>query len=619
MNAGALSLAAEQGAGLRGYGARSEAARRWAAAFRALLRKELRDLAWLACGVAVAGALLVVGAGALFDFVIGTFTPDTWSTWCALGALAALPLAAEVLCADGRTATARRAQAWPTPLATVITAKAVALASYAALLVAVWLTASALAPGMRTRLPFEVVHGVLPLIVPTALFTTLLVAAVTGHSLAALLAGLATGGVLAVFHDTGLFTPTLVAGQIEYWLMSLLAYSWSPITLGPAVLCIGWIHAGRGPAARSIVRRALRASTCVGVFCLAQFALDSPRWFVTPQLAFDDAGAEVQRFHPSPDGRRIAVELFHRPSFCTTWWILDANGEAPPQRVSTSAVTRATGLGAGWQVELLDWSTDGAVLVGASMRGSTANFRSQSWILDPETLAVDYLENSPAQHRLGQWLTRSSLRDSTAAALREVWSLPDGSAAMTLPASQKLGQARHAPGIAFYMDVEQRVHRVDLVAGVDDTTDVVLEGKWYGAQFSDDGRWMVHQRTEGLELVEFASARSLAVPGKKVLEWVDRPILGGPLTPNRWALWTKRPEPLVIDVSGDDESAPSRWRLVGLDGERELSIPAGHTIPVDLDGTHWIVCDTDHRRIELLDEDGTPVRTLRAPREEAQR
>lgn len=100
MNTGTLSLAPERGAKTGGHGPGSEAARSWAAAFRGLLRKELRDLAWLACGVAVAGALLVVGAGALFDFVIASVAPDSWSTWCALGIVATMTLAAEVMCAD---------------------------------------------------------------------------------------------------------------------------------------------------------------------------------------------------------------------------------------------------------------------------------------------------------------------------------------------------------------------------------------------------------------------------------------------------------------------------------------------------------------------------------------
>jgi hypothetical protein len=613
VNAATLSLVSEDRARNHGAGLGIDAARRWAMAFRALFMKELRDLAWLACGVAVAGALLVVGAGALFDFVLASFTPSTWPTWCALGALAALPLAAEVLCADGRTGTARRAQAWPTPSGAALAAKAGALASCAALLIAVWLTASAMAPGARTRMPFEMVQGVLPLVVPTALFTTLLVAAVTGHSLAALLAGLATGGMLAVFLDTGFFTPTLVAGRFEYWIKSLLAYSWSPITLGIAVLCIGWIHARRGPAARSVVRRALRASSCVGAFCLAQFALDSPRWFVTPRLAFDDPGAEVMRFHPSPDGRRVAVELFHRPSFCTTWWLVDAVGATAPRRVSTPEVTRATGLGTAWQVELLDWSVDGTVLVGASMRGSAhTSIQSQSWTIDPETLAVDYLPGRSEQQLLGWWwIERQSTRESTAEAPREVWKLSNGRPSMTLSVSEKLGQARRALGIAFYMDRERRVHRVDLVAGEDLSTDVVLEESEKHPQFSDDGRWMVRKRASGLELVELPSGRARAVPGKAVLQYTSRVR-----NQNGWALWTKRPEPLVIDVSDGDGHAPKRWRLVGLDSEREFSVPHGHTPPFDLDGTHWLVCCVDHRRIELLDADGNVLRTLREPREE---
>ena len=607
-----MSIAPTHGSVPRSEGRRLDAARRWGTAFRAILRKELRDLAWLACGVAMASAMFVVGAGALFDFVIAAFTPATWPTWCALGALAALPLAAEVLCADGRTGTARRAQAWPTPRAAVIAAKLVALISYATLLLAVLLVASALAPGVRTMVPLDAVRDVLPPIAPVALAMTLVTAAVTGHSLAALLAGLATGAVLAALQGASFMPQTLASARLELWVMELLSRSTSPVALGIAALCVAWIHARRGPAARSVPRRALRASACMGVLAIAQFALESPRWFVTPRLAFDDPGAEVFHVHPSPDGRKIAVELFHRPSFCTTWWLIDAIGEAPPRRVSTPEVTRATGLGTAWQAGLLDWSIDGSVLVGASTRGRNDSFQSRSWTIDPVTLSVDHPPGHPALLG-GSWIERKRTPDSTADAPREVWSLPDGSAAMTLPVSRMLDRARRAPGVAFYTDADRSLHRVDLVAGEDLSTDVVLDESEGHPQFSDDGRWVVRKRASGLELVELTSGRSRAVPGTEVLHQTSR-------VRNRsgWGRWTKRPEPLVIDVSDGDDYSPKRWRLVGLDSEREFSVPYGHTPPVDLDGTHWLVCCVIHRRIELLDADGTILRTLRAPREGVQ-
>lgn len=142
------------------------------------------------------------------------------------------------------------------------------------------------------------------------------------------------------------------------------------------------------------MRRMLRASCCVGARCIAQFALAIPPWYMTPLLAFDDPRAAVHRLHPSPDGRHVTVEHFHRPSFCTTWWIVDAVADAPPRRVSTSALARATGLGTCWRVALFAWSVDGNLLVGQSARGSDL-IRSQSWALDPATLAVEYLENAP--------------------------------------------------------------------------------------------------------------------------------------------------------------------------------------------------------------------------------
>ena len=64
--------------------------------------------------------------------------------------------------------------------------------------------------------------------------------------------------------------------------------------------------------------------------------------------------------------------------------------------------------------------------------------------------------------------------------------------------------------------------------------------------------------------------------------------------------------------------ADFRCRVIGIDSERDLTLPVGATLPIDLDGEHWLVCDTDLGTLTLLAADGQPLRTLRAPREEAQ-
>lgn len=70
------------------------------------------------------------------------------------------------------------------------------------LLIAVLLAASSFAPGVRTMVPLDTVRDLLPRVAPTAIFATLLTAAVTGHSLAALLAGLTTGGLILMLMGT---------------------------------------------------------------------------------------------------------------------------------------------------------------------------------------------------------------------------------------------------------------------------------------------------------------------------------------------------------------------------------------------------------------------------------
>ena len=69
MSAATSTIAVERDLRPRSGAQWLEAVRRWVTVLRALLRKELRDVMWLACGVAAACALLTLGADALFVII----------------------------------------------------------------------------------------------------------------------------------------------------------------------------------------------------------------------------------------------------------------------------------------------------------------------------------------------------------------------------------------------------------------------------------------------------------------------------------------------------------------------------------------------------------------------
>jgi hypothetical protein len=251
------------------------------------------------------------------------------------------------------------------------------------------------------------------------------------------------------------------------------------------------------------------------------------------------------------------------------------------------------------------------------MRRAT-NVRGQSWRIDPETIDVELITSNVEQALLGNWLKRARSPGAPVDAPANAWWVYDTSSFMTLPDANRLWHARGAPGIALYSDADRRVHRVDLVAGIDEPTQVVLDEK-ERPSLSDDGRWLVYRRASGLELLELATGRVTSAPGAQFLKYVDRPLhFAGAKPSMRWALWTRRAEPLLVDVSREN-SIGRRWRLVGLDGEREFSVAGGCSMPVDLDGTHWLVCNLNDRGLLMLDADGNAVRTLRVPSEEVAR
>ena len=192
-------------------------------------------------------------------------------------------------------------------------------------------------------------------------------------------------------------------------------------------------------------------------------------WLAAP-VAFDDPAARVSQLLPSPEGRRLVIELEHASPHALSWWVMDPLSEAPPQRLSTDGVAAATGLGTSWQVSFLGWSQDGTKIVGASLhpRG-----RGENWTLDPDTLAVSSLDVATTEALLGGQLQRE---------------------------------------------------------------------------------------------------RALL------------PMHGGPQH-----------------------------------GEAPSKLPVGATEPIDLDGEHWLLCDTDLGTLTLLAADGQPLRTLRAPLEGSSR
>jgi len=593
-------------------------ARAWLAALRVCTQKELRDLAWLALGVALGVCLIVFGAAQLFDLVVPLFIESERQILGALALFCVLPLAAEVFCADARTSFARWQQGSPATLTLVLSAKALALALYGALFVLVLLgtTLALHTPEVNWSVQDQSLAARwLTFAAPMALGAVTLTAAVTRHSLASLLAGvgalvLCAAPIAGAARD---HAPSFfMARVLQYWFHavgSLAGVGW----VAALLLCAVPVLRLRGRVARSVAWRAALASSCVGALVGLSWARQLPAALAATRLPFDDAGARVARLLPSPDGTQLALELEHSSGRdpCT-WWLIDVESERSPMRLSTESVVARTALGSGWQAELLDWSVAGDELLDWSVAGdellgwsavSSEHGTATTWSLSPASLDVRYLSGGAYADAIGDTLRRQAAPTESDGVRQEVWSLRDGSHALTVACEQRLVACLRAPGVGYFLDAVREVHRVDLLAGSSRGLGVVVGKNAKPPRFSDDGRWMILERDGKPRrihtLIDVESGASTEFDGQYRWGRYEAPVLvpldrdGAPPRPGQWA-----------------RSRP--WRIVSSTGTRDVDFGVEVRELHPLADGRWIATSDDRRDITLHAADGTLLRTLRA-------
>lgn len=347
--------------------------RRGAAAFRELVRTELRGARPL-----ILAALQIAALGSAFvhhsvRVTVEPFTPDGLLLVLVLAAAAALPLVADVL-ADRRRAADALAGLPVGP-------RGLGLARFTAVLVALLMIALPLVP-LDALAHFVFVTDVPrpdgsfeldgPLVRHVAAMTsiglaaTALLAAALRHGLGAVLGSLVLVGWIAVvdaLRDGR--RPTRIQEFAEWVALHPGAAAAAAALLVLAPLFLG-VQTPRGRTGRKVGRRVALVLTPPLIAATVGFGFDRSRYLVPPLRTWDDAADRVRDIAASPDGRWVAVVIEHQ-------------GPGAPRN----------GL---WMVDALDGSVrqvdDGFGYFGWLRTGAQVSVFGGSWTPDSKWIAT---------------------------------------------------------------------------------------------------------------------------------------------------------------------------------------------------------------------------------------
>jgi len=144
--------------------------------------------------------------------------------------------------------------------------------------------------------------------------------------------------------------------------------------------------------------------------------------------------------------------------------------------------------------------------------------------------------------------------------------------------------------LVFYGDDDLALHRLDRATGEDRVLPIEMERSG-SFTVSPDGRYVSIYRPGGtLDLFDLDTGRSRNVVGWR-------------------RCWTRRDAICVMQAAGE-------CFLVTMDGDEPLDLGTEFTDLRDVDGRHWLRRMPRTGSVELLEADGSVVRTILEPRKD---
>ncbi|MEM9381821.1 MAG: hypothetical protein AAGB93_17835 [Planctomycetota bacterium] len=546
-------------------------------------------------GLAVSGACLLA-AFWLLDVPASPPSAGGLRTALLLGALAALPVTAEVFGSPERSGLARRLRHLPSRARTVVLARLILLACAILLVAASMVVAESLA-NLFTPLASGTARPIHELLdqssrgkrvdlwwlVALGIHVVTAACAVVGrNALFATVAGvMLTAGAAAlgarVADGAGISAPLAVVALGTLLLLNALSLS----AMGATVLAL---TNHRGRAARSGILRAgliVGVPLAVGSTTAAGIAI-ATGWQGAPP--FDEPNGEVSRLAISRDGKSVALVLRQPYGFrdaVDSLWVA-ATDDLVFERVAGISPGRWTAGLEGTRLELMEWEADDdRVLVRFADRLSGLD--------SPACLSVDPRtgESTPLgagelrAHRTGggtfvEWIHDGRPRLLVHAASGRVVDI--GTAHPRVPKISR--------DAVFYADEDHLLHRVDLDSGTDTFVGVDV-GEERRFKIGPYGTHCVVRDGARSRLVELATGRSR-----------DLPLF--------WGQWTRQEGVIVRYEYG--------WTLASVDGDVRLPTEKFTHSLQELPDGRWLGTDHIEAAIFLFAPDGALERTIRVGR-----
>ncbi len=418
-----------------------------------------------------------------------------------------------------------------------------------------------------------------------------LIAITSRHALAATLGGLVGAAApVGLLLALGQLRDSSLVGLLLGWTHLAAVMGIQPIGCLGALAALLAVFRLRGRGTRSGFRRTLRASAIGGglvlalpVTGLALGSLQSKAGFHAPRTRTADVAV-----HPTLPRVAIVTYDFGGWWFDTTIWSVDpltgdarrlADPSAAPFYLASAQMLN------GW----VDWSPASERLYGSYQVGPADN-NLRFFALDPATNAIERMEYAEWLIEASQhgWVVERAPAATPGGKRRFRISRP-GVDALTINATYSLVFDGQEPTVLHYLDVENRLHRLDGATREDRILDVgTLTGKRH-LTGSPDGRWCLIRETRSTcaELVDTRTGQHREV----------RTSGSG---------WTKRERPLLER----NEASGASWTLQGLGESVELvpEVPC-HNLH-DIDGEHWLGQTRDGGLL-VLDPTGALLRRLK--------
>ena len=498
----------------------------------------------------------------------------------ALGVLtfaAFLPVIADVF-AGGEERSARRAMAsLPLSSATMFGAQVCAALGAAAVIFAAlcagWALAAAVLDAPTELRPrgggwgdFSGVAAALveagALVIPlAAAAVTCFVAQVFRHALAATIAGWAAALILFAQHfDAGIMN---LGTSFAHFPAFTTAAASSPWTYLALLLAFGFACRLRGSANRSWWARASRIALVLALSSSAAAGAVSFQEWRRFAYDFNDPAAYISDpTTPVLNGGQAAVVQLSKNDF-RTYWQVDLR-DYSAKRMSKD-----------WADKFYN-ETKGSPFYRGLERQRTAIVR--------DAHMID-----------GEYLRRVS---------EERWTSHFNGPPVVVEALQVIPPRRRRPEIAYYFDIDKRLHRVDLIKGKDTPTDHVIDGPAFCAAIDEDGRWLTWYAEEGLNAVNLATGKHITYARKEPL---------GRIFNARWGA-SFRGAP-VLRVDHDKRSGPSHATI---QNGKFVPLPFSRRYSdlTDVDG-QTLLGRSEENGLYLIGPNGQETATLRPPKPNA--